>query len=91
VISFIRNSTAGGRSLICICNFSGAAKRGYRIGLPVPGRYDEILNTDSVFYGGGGLGNLGGVTAEARPCHGRDYSAEFTLPPLATIWLRVPA
>ena len=90
VISFIRKGVSGGRKMICICNFSGAAKHEYRIGLPEPGQYTEIVNTDSEFYGGGGMGNRGGVTAEEHRFHGRPYSALFTLPPLTTIWLRVP-
>jgi 1,4-alpha-glucan branching enzyme len=33
------------------------------------------------------MGNLGGVTAEARPSHGFPASATLTLPPLATLFL----
>ena len=42
-----------------------------------------MINTDAALYGGSNQGNLGGVEAEAVPCHGMEYSAEFTLPPLA--------
>ena len=34
-----------------------------------------------------GMGNLGAVQAEALPCHGRPYSLDLTLPPLATVML----
>ena len=37
---------------------------------------------------GPGVGNLGGVSAEEVPWHGRPASANITLPPLATVWLR---
>ena len=42
--------------------------RGYRIGLPQPGGWREILNTDAAIYGGSGMGNLGQVTASGDPC-----------------------
>ena len=58
------------------------------VGLPNTGRWVEVLNTDAEAYGGSGVGNLGGVTAEEVPWHGRPASANITLPPLATVWLR---
>ena len=54
----------------------------YRIGLPRSGRWKEAVNTDASYYGGSGVGNMGGVDAEAIGWHGQPYSAEVTLPPL---------
>jgi 1,4-alpha-glucan branching enzyme len=45
------------------------------------------LNTDSTFYGGSDMGNLGGVQPDPIPWHGQPFSAEVTLPPLAAVWL----
>ena len=59
----------------------------YRIGLPSGGRWREAVNTDAAFYGGSGVGNMGGFEAEAIGWHGQHYSAEVTLPPLAALWL----
>ena len=56
-------------------------------GLPHPGRWNEILNTDVEAYGGSGVGNLGSVVAEEVPWHGQPCSALVTLPPLAAVWL----
>ena len=50
-------------------------------------RWREALNTDSSFYGGGDVGNLGGVQPEPIPWHNQAFSAELTLPPLAALWL----
>jgi 1,4-alpha-glucan branching enzyme len=47
----------------------------------------EALNTDSTYYGGSDVGNLGGVLAEPMGWHSQPYSAEVTLPPLGTLWL----
>ncbi len=47
-----------------------------------------MLNTDSTYYGGSGVGNLGAVDAEETGWHDQPYSAEVTLPPLGVVWLR---
>ena len=49
---------ASGRSCAS-CNFSPVPRYGYRVGMPVGGRWREALNTDPAFYGGSGVGNLG--------------------------------
>jgi len=87
VLSFLRWSESGG-VLACVANFSGAPHLGYRVGLPYAGAWDEILNTDSVQYGGSGVGNLGRVEATQAPCHGQPASATLSVPPLGAIWLR---
>jgi 1,4-alpha-glucan branching enzyme len=62
-------------------------RHGYRIGLPLPGRWREILNTDAGVYGGGGKGNAGAIWAEPIPSHGFPASAVITVPPLATLFV----
>jgi 1,4-alpha-glucan branching enzyme len=59
---------------------SGRADLPPRRAFPRP--LGEALNTDSAHYAGHGLGNLGGVVAEAIPCQGRPYSIEVRLPGL---------
>jgi 1,4-alpha-glucan branching enzyme len=87
VLAFARLSAGGARSLVCVCNLSPVPREGYRVGMPSPGRWREALNTDSTYYGGSDVGNLGGVEAEAAPWHDQPYSAEVTLPPLGVVWL----
>ncbi|MCK9875882.1 1,4-alpha-glucan branching protein GlgB [Frankia sp. Ag45/Mut15] len=83
------DATSGGSGVIaCITNFAGIAHHEHRIGLPFPGRWREVLNTDSQRYGGANLGNLGAVEATDRPYHGLPASASVTLPVLGAIWLR---
>ena len=50
-----------------VFNFTPVPREAWRIGVPEPGRYDEILNSDSELYGGSNVGNLGGVPQRARP------------------------
>jgi 1,4-alpha-glucan branching enzyme len=73
--------------VVVVCNLSPVARPGYRLGLPRSGTWVEALNTDSTYYGGSDVGNLGGVKAEALPWHSQPCSAEVTLPPLGVVWL----
>jgi 1,4-alpha-glucan branching enzyme len=72
---------------VVVCNFTPVVRRGYRVGVPQGGLYVERLNTDSALYGGSNVGNAGGVMARETACHGRPFSLELTLPPLATLVL----
>jgi 1,4-alpha-glucan branching enzyme len=87
VFSFVRNGADGGQ-LACLSNFSAIPHHNYRVGLPDAGTWSEVVNTDAEIYYGSGVGNLGAVTAEEHPWHGRAASAAVQLPPLATVWLR---
>ncbi|NUT45896.1 MAG: 1,4-alpha-glucan branching protein GlgB, partial [Saccharothrix sp.] len=86
VLSFLRIGEDGS-VLACVANFAGMPHRDYRVGLPVAGRWREVVNTDSEVYGGSGVGNLGVVEAEERPWHGRPASAVLQLPPAGVLWL----
>ncbi len=86
VIAFVRYA-ADGRHLACVCNLSPVPRYGYRLGLPGPGPYREVINTDSRYYGGSDMGNLGEIRVDETPWHGLPHSATLTLPPLATFWI----
>src|SRR5215472_16468532 len=88
VLAFMRLSRDGSRKVVCIANLSPVPRERYRVGLPDAGNWSEIVNTDSSYYGGSGIGNLGAVSAEPRDWHGQPYSADVTLPPLSVVWLR---
>jgi len=60
------------------------ARENYRIGLPRAGRWEEVINTNSEFYGGSGLGNGGAIYTEDLEADGLAQSGVFTLPPLST-------
>jgi 1,4-alpha-glucan branching enzyme len=86
VLSFLRHGPDG-QLLACIVNFSGGTHAAYRVGLPRPGRWLEVINTDAFDYGGSGAGNLGAVEAVPEPWHGQPASAVLTIPPLGMLWL----
>jgi 1,4-alpha-glucan branching enzyme len=87
VIAFARFSADNERALVCVCNFSPVVRPAYRVGLPKPGRWREVLNTDAGSYGGSGVGNGGSVVADETTWHGQHWSAELQLPPLGVVWL----
>ncbi len=87
VVAFARASRDGERVLVFVANLSPVSRERYRLGLPRSTRWREALNTDSTYYGGSDVGNLGGVQPEPIPWHGQEVSAELTLPPLAAVWL----
>ena len=61
---------------------------GYRMGVPVPGRYRELLNTDAELYGGSNVGNAGSLETEPVAAQGMAQSLVLTLPPLAGLILK---
>src|SRR5689334_4932967 len=71
VLSFLRygrpDEDGERQVLACVANFAGNPHLGYRVGLPLPGRWREVLNTDAEGYGGSGVGNWGGVEAVETP------------------------
>jgi len=86
ILSFVRK--AGEKFFVVVVNLTPVSRPAYRIGLPAPGRYEELLNSDSEFYGGSNLGNGGErLVAEPIPWMGRPWSLSLLLPPLAGIIL----
>jgi 1,4-alpha-glucan branching enzyme len=75
----------------CVVNFAPVPRHDYRIGLPVAGQWDEVLNTDAERYAGSGVGNLGAVQARVEAWHGLPASASITVPPLGAVWFRPSA
>ncbi|MBO0689263.1 MAG: 1,4-alpha-glucan branching protein GlgB [Candidatus Dormibacteraeota bacterium] len=86
VLTFLRR--AGDRVVLVACNFTPVPREHYRVGVPEGGFWRELLNGDAADYGGSGRGNLGGVEADAVPYHGRPFSLDLHLPPLAAVFLR---
>ncbi|MFO8055813.1 MAG: 1,4-alpha-glucan branching protein GlgB [bacterium] len=88
VLTFLRKSDKKGELVIMAFNCTPVPRQSYRIGVPAPGFYKEILNSDSDYYGGSGMGNMGGVHSEAVPYHGRSCSINAALPPLAAVFFK---
>jgi 1,4-alpha-glucan branching enzyme len=72
-------------AFVFLVNATPVPKYGYRIGVPSDGWYEEVINTDAETYGGGNIGNYGGMHADAIPWQGRSHSISVTLPPLGVV------
>ena len=88
IVAFLRRGKDPDNFLIFVCNFTPVLRSNYRMGVPQPGFYREILNSDSSSYGGSNAGNTGGRWAEPIPWQGRSYSLSLTIPPLGFLVLK---
>jgi 1,4-alpha-glucan branching enzyme len=87
VFAYLRFGNSGDAPVLVVCNFTPVPRYDYRVGVPVGGRWREVLNTDAATYGGANLGNAGGVATTDVASHGLPASVALMLPPLATIIL----
>ena len=71
-----------GETLIVVLNASAKTYDDYRIGVPEPGMYVELINSDDERYAGSGRINRGFIDATPEPAHGMPYSIRITMPPL---------
>jgi len=89
VIAFLRKPRAGaGDPLLVVCNFTPLPRTNYVLGVPLPGFWREVVNSDAAEFGDAGWGNLGGVESAPVGAHGRPNSISLTLPPLSTVILK---
>ncbi len=91
VFSYIRFASDPDDFLVCVLNFTPIPRYNYRIGVPKAGIYAEALNSDSAYYGGGNMGNMGSVESQPYPMNGFPHSLSITLPPLAIVIFKLKA
>ncbi|MDO9022324.1 MAG: 1,4-alpha-glucan branching protein GlgB [Deltaproteobacteria bacterium] len=87
VFSFVRRGAVGEATVLCVLNATPVVRESYRLGVPFPGRWREVINSDAAVYGGSGVGNAGGAQAVAAPSHGHAHSLTLRLPPLGALVL----
>lgn len=83
VFTLLRKGKTAADVVLVVCNFTPIPQHNYRVGVPFDGFWQETLNSDAIEYGGSGMGNLGGKTADVMPHNDRPFSLDLTLPPLA--------
>ncbi|VAX41481.1 1,4-alpha-glucan (glycogen) branching enzyme, GH-13-type [hydrothermal vent metagenome] len=89
VFAFCRKSQKDDQLLVVVANFTPAPREQYRVGVPRPGFYTEILNSDAEIYGGGNIGNIGGLYSEEIESHDHQQSIAITLPPLSIVMFQL--
>ncbi len=85
ILSYVRKAKDGDDCLVVCCNFTPVPRKNFALGVPFAGWYDEVLNTDSKFYGGSNVGNISGALAEAPGWHGRPAKITINVPPLGVV------
>jgi len=88
VLSFVRQGGDASAQLVALFNFTPVPRHGYRIGVPSGSAWCEVLNTDSIYYGGSNLGNGQPLHPQNVPWMGFEQSIEVALPPLGAIFLK---
>lgn len=89
VISFVRKGKGPHDLLVVVVNFTPVVRYNYRIGVPIPGIYKEVFNSDYKEWGGSGVANPNPLRSENISWHNREQSISITLPPLAAVYLRL--
>jgi 1,4-alpha-glucan branching enzyme len=89
VVSLIRSARDPHDFVVMVFNFTPVPRYDYRIGVPAPGYYAELMNSDSSIYGGHDVGNGGGISSDPIAAHGFPHSIRLTLPPLGCLLLKV--
>jgi 1,4-alpha-glucan branching enzyme len=87
VFAFLRHGNDEDGMVLAVCNMTPVPRVGYGVGVPRPGYWREMLNTDAGVYGGSNLGNAGGVESKPVQMHGEAQALFLTLPPLSTVFL----
>jgi 1,4-alpha-glucan branching enzyme len=90
VFSFLRRDPTdpAAAPLVCIFNATPVPRDDYWVGVPEPGAYVKILDSDASVYGGSGHAPVDRMMADAHPTHGYPFRVRLTLPPLAAVILR---
>lgn len=88
VITFVRKGAKNRKPLIIVCNFSGKEHKGYQIGLPSKGVYEEIFCSEDERFGGRGRSNPINIKSIQEECHGREDMITVDLAPLSVSYFK---
>ena len=88
ILLFRRTGREKTKAVTVLLNFQPDVYSDFRIGVPYPGQYQEILSSDATEFGGSGKGNPDILKAEPVPCHGEKWSVRVTVPPIGGILLQ---
>ncbi len=88
ILLFRRTGKEKTKAVTVLLNFQPEVYSDFRIGVPYPGLYRELLSSDAKEYGGSGKENPEVLKAEPVPCHGEKWSVRVTVPPIGGILLQ---
>ena len=82
---FLRKTKNVKDMLVVVCNFSGVDRKDYKIGVPYPGKYKEIFNSDLKKYGGNGYTNAKAISSDLDECDEREESIKIISPAFSVV------
>lgn len=88
VVSFVRRAKDPSNFVVVVANFTPVPRHSYPLGVPAAGYYRELMNGDSVHFGGSNVGNADGLFSNPVAWHGQPYSILLSLPPLAVLFFK---
>ncbi|MCP5097628.1 MAG: 1,4-alpha-glucan branching protein GlgB [Chloroflexi bacterium] len=88
ILAYTRIAPSTNEKILVVCNFTPVVRYNYRLGVPEPGEYQEILNSDAEQFGGSNILNEGSLQSEQVNWHDQDTSIQMTLPPLGIVYLK---
>ena len=86
-LAWVRRAADADDHVVVLCNFTPMVRDGYRVGVPRPGRYDVLVNSDDAAYHGSDAGPAVTVEAVPVPVDDQPASITVTLPPLGILVL----
>jgi 1,4-alpha-glucan branching enzyme len=86
VLAYLRKARDGS-ALLVVANFTPMPRDNYLVGVPWPGRWRELLNSDATLYGGSGIGNLSLTHTVPVAAHGKFQALNLRVPPLGVLML----
>lgn len=82
ILVFLRKTDRVEDTLLVVCNFAPVLHEDYKIGVPYPGKYKEIFNSENKAFGGSGDVNPRLKVAKKDECDGRENSMRIKAAPL---------
>jgi 1,4-alpha-glucan branching enzyme len=89
IVVYTRKGNIAKDQLIILLNLTPIPRPDYRIGVPMQGIWQEVLNTDDTAFWGSGKVNKSAIMADEITWHGKAYSIALTIPPLGAVILKV--
>lgn len=88
IVAYYRRVPESPEAVVCLLNFTPVVHEEFMVGVFDDGDYEEILNSDSMTYGGSGVVNKGVLSATETEHQGKPYSIRLRLPPLSVTILK---
>jgi 1,4-alpha-glucan branching enzyme len=88
IVCLVRKGLDDNEFILLVVNFSDEVFHNYRVGVPMEGMYNEILNSDQTYYGGSDQINPFPIQTSEVSWHGQPYSIEITVPPMGGTYFK---